>query len=59
MIRKHYYHFGYQANMLNRMSREFDRAQYDIWWNIVIKLSKQIGNSLAKMINTKVNSKPC
>ena len=31
----------------------------DIWWNMLIKFSKQIGNSLAKIINTKVNSRPC
>ena len=31
----------------------------DIWWNMLIKFSKQIGNSFAKIINTKVNSKPC
>ena len=31
----------------------------DIKWNMLIKFSKQIGNSFAKMINTKVNSKPC
>ena len=30
-----------------------------IWWNMLIKFSKQIGNSFAKIINTKVNSKPC
>ena len=26
---------------------------------MLIKFSKQIGNSFAKIINTKVNSKPC
>ena len=31
----------------------------DIWWNMLIKFSKEIGNSFAKIINTKVNSKPC
>ena len=31
----------------------------DIWWNMLIKFSKQIGNSFAKIINTKVSSKPC
>ena len=31
----------------------------DIWWNMLIKFSKQIGNSFAKIINTKVNSKTC
>ena len=31
----------------------------DIWWNMLIKFSKQIGNSFARKINTKVNSKPC
>ena len=28
----------------------------DIWWNKLIKFSKQIGNSFAKITNTKVNS---
>ena len=31
----------------------------DIWWDMLIKFSKQIGNSFMKIINTKVNSKPC
>ena len=31
----------------------------DIWWNMLIKVSKQLGNTFAKIINTKVNSKPC
>ena len=31
----------------------------DIWWNMLIKFSKQFGNCFAKIINTKVNSKPC
>ena len=31
----------------------------DIKWNMLIKFSKQIGNSFAKVINAKVNSKPC
>ena len=30
-----------------------------IWWNMLIKFSKHIGNSFAKIINTKVNSKLC
>ena len=30
----------------------------NIWWYMLIKFSKQIGNSLAKIINTKVNSRP-
>ena len=30
-----------------------------IWWNMLIEFSKQIGNSFAKIINTKVSSKPC
>ena len=30
----------------------------DIWWNMLIKFSKQIGNDIAKVINTQVNSKP-
>ena len=31
----------------------------NIWWNMLVKFSKQIGNRFAKIINTKVNSKPC
>ena len=31
----------------------------DIWWNVLIKFSRQIGNSCAKIINTKVNSEFC
>ena len=30
-----------------------------IWWNMLIKFTKQIRISFAKIINTKVNSKPC
>ena len=30
-----------------------------IWWNKLTKFSKQIGNSLTKIINSKVNSRPC
>ena len=31
----------------------------DIWWDMLIKFSKQIENCLAKIINTKMNSNPC
>ena len=31
----------------------------DTWWDMLIKFSKEIGNSFVKIINTKVNSKPC
>ena len=31
----------------------------DIWWNRLSKFSKQTGDSFAKIINTKANSKPC
>ena len=31
----------------------------DIRLDMLIKFSKHIGNSFAKIINTKVNSKPC
>ena len=31
----------------------------DIWWNMVIKFTKQIGITFANIINRKVNSKPC
>ena len=44
--------------MLKLRSRGFDRAQYYTWWNMLINFSKQIGKSLAKIINTKVNSRP-
>ena len=30
----------------------------DVWLDMLIKFSKQIGNSFATIINTKVNSKP-
>ena len=45
--------------MLSITLRGFERAQYDIWWNMLIKFSKQIGKSFLKIINVKVNSKPC
>ena len=47
MIRKHYYNFCYLKNMLKIRSRGFDRAQC----HNVIKLSKQIANSFAKITN--------
>ena len=31
----------------------------DIWWYMLIKFSKQIGESFVKIINIKVDSKPC
>ena len=31
----------------------------EILWNMLIKFSKQIRNSFAKIINAKVNLKPC
>ena len=31
----------------------------NIWWNMLIKFSKQIDNSFVKIINTKVSSKLC
>ena len=31
----------------------------NIWWNMLIKFSKQIDNSFVKTINTKVSSKLC
>ena len=40
--------------MLNIRSRGFDRAQYcvlDLWWNMLIKFSKQVVNTFAKIIN--------
>ena len=43
--------------MMNIRSHGFDCAQYDIWWNMLIKFSKQIANTFAKIL--KANSKPC
>ena len=40
--------------MLNIRSRGFDRAQYillDMWWNMLIKFSKQTANTIAKITN--------
>ena len=31
----------------------------DIWWNTLLEFSKQIGNNFPKIINAKLNSKPC
>ena len=31
----------------------------DMWWNMLIKFGKQIGNSFARIINTNVTSKSC
>ena len=48
--------------MLSIRSRGFDlhnTVLLDIWWNMLIKFNKQIGNSFAKIINTKVSSKLC
>ena len=62
MVRKHYYNFRYKANMLNLRSRDLtvhNTVLLDIWWNTLFKFSKHIGNSLAKIINTKVNSRLC
>ena len=42
--------------MLNIRPRGFDCAQYCI---VVYGYVNQIGNSFAKIINTKVSSKPC
>ena len=36
-----------------------DTALLDIWWNMLFKFSKQIHNSFAKIIDTKVSSKSC
>ena len=49
-----YYNFCYSGNMLNIRSRGFDRAQYillDMWWNMLIKFSKQTANTIAKITN--------
>ena len=49
--------------MLNVRSLGFycahSTALLDICWNILIKFSKQLGSSFAKIINTKVRLKPC
>ena len=31
----------------------------EIWWNMLIKFIRQIGKSPVKMINRKMNSRPC
>ena len=31
----------------------------DIWWNMLIKFSKQIGKSFAKIVNAKMSSILC
>ena len=59
MVRKHCFHFRCYTNMLNLRSRGLTVLNTDIWWNMLIKFSNQIGNSFAKIINTKINSKPC
>ena len=41
--------------MLNLRSRGLTVLNTDIWWNMLIKFSNQIGNSFAKIINTKIN----
>ena len=56
MVRKHHYNFRYWVNMLNIRWGGFDHAQYsavllDIWWDMLIKFSKQIANSFAKINN--------
>ena len=51
---KHYYSFRYQANMLNigHVDLTVDNAVLlDVWWNMLIKFSKQIGKSFSKTIN--------
>ena len=49
-----YYNFCYSASMLNIRSRGFDRDNtvlLDIWSNMLIKFSKQIASTFAKIIN--------
>ena len=48
MVGRHYYNFRYLKNMLKIRSRGFDGAQYCN----VNQISKQIGNSLAKITNS-------
>ena len=50
MVRKYYCNFRYLINMLKIRSRVKDRAQY---FNVLmlIKFSKQIANSFAKITN--------
>ena len=47
MVRKHYYKFRYSANMLKIRSRDLTVRKTVM----LIKFSKQIGNSFAKIIN--------
>ena len=51
---------------MNIRSRGFDRTdmveymvEYGTYGAMLIEISKQIGYSFAKIINTMVNSKPC
>ena len=44
--------------MLNIRSHDLTVHNTDIWVDMLIKFSEQIGNNFAKIINTKVNSKP-
>ena len=60
---KHYYSFRYQANMLNIGHMDLtvhNAVLLDVWWNMLIKFSKQIGKSFSKTINGYLaNSKLC
>ena len=47
MVRKNYYNFRYSANMLTL----HNTVSLDIWLNMLLKFSKQIANSFAKMNN--------
>ena len=47
MVRKHYYKFRYSANMLKIRSRDLTVRKTVM----LIKFSKEIGNSFAKIIN--------
>ena len=44
--------------MLNIRLHDLTVHNTDIWVDMLIKFSEQIGNNFAKIINTKVNSKP-
>ena len=52
---KQYYSFRYQANMLNIGHVDLtvhNAVLLDVWWNMLIKFSKQIGKSFSKTMAT-------
>ena len=56
MVRKRYCNFPYEIEIMDLTAH--NTVLLDMWCNMLIKFSKLIGSSLAKIINTKVNSRP-